>query len=694
MANRGTKPKAVDDIVQLALFVDDVGVGFPYSTLNKRSVNSKEKANINCHSKPGGAVTSSVNALSNGEKEQPSNGKGQKPSDVQKQFERFIIRESYQSTPSIPGDVSTPVNVVQPKESGTSTGDLPEHRTIATQTVPCDLYTPECCPQSPCQNACCRYRVTPCVDSSTSNDPNVSRNCSVSPTDKSSVHDLTLARHSGQSSDIGDSVNVQTPIEVGDRIDRVSVLLSTEQVPPVSSTPINTPVNRQEEDSLLEYIDAEFETAKKSNFNMCADRRYQNPSRDQDKRIATLEAKYDRVAKRLDFVEKDHTKEICEIRAELRRQAYLNASKCSVNRSEFDMGDTGLSVTERRHSFSDAISPPPKRSDSRAQRNVNDDVSDDSVWDVEASNMVVTTQNTQGKQITTRATPFHVKEMASKANQRNPAKPNQISKPNRCEINRQSSSMPSNTNKASSSARGTNNVQSDIPNAHNARDQQKAGNDPPPASRPGQGRVRDPGIPSPANKPSDSKKRKTLDVSAATPQPSTSGANAAATPLPDSPGNESGDSSSCVNASADSEGKADKEQYSVVAYKNRFKKQKNDKNKKRTIPQISGIDETENKEMFVQGLKCADFKVKKDLEESVRLYCLDRGVTLVHQRVLAFKADRVTVGCKVIVRNRELEKICKKGFWPPNITIREWYDEPAEVGSNSSDDKSSSEESN
>ena len=160
----------------------------------------------------------------------------------------------------------------------------------------------------------------------------------------------------------------------------------------------------------------------------------------------------------------------------------------------------------------------------------------------------------------------------------------------------------------------------------------------------------------------------------------------------DNTGNESSDSSVCESASPECDGRQDKEKFSTVVSKN-TKKMTKKENRKCKIPQISGLDESENKEMFVQGLKCADFKVKKDLEESVRLYCLERNVSLVHQRVISFKAGRVTVGCKVIVRRSEVEKISKKGFWPPKISIREWYDEPAEVGQSSSDEKSSSEES-
>ena len=40
--------------------------------------------------------------------------------------------------------------------------------------------------------------------------------------------------------------------------------------------------------------------------------------------------------------------------------------------------------------------------------------------------------------------------------------------------------------------------------------------------------------------------------------------------------------------------------------------------------------DAENKEVFVRGLRYAVFRVHTDLEESVGLYCLDRGIKLIY----------------------------------------------------------------
>ena len=166
-------------------------------------------------------------------------------------------------------------------------------------------------------------------------------------------------------------------------------------------------------------------------------------------------------------------------------------------------------------------------------------------------------------------------------------------------------------------------------------------------------------------------------------------------PDTDETGNESVESVNSSNIHSDANGSTSKEKYSIVVTRNGWDKSGNKgRGKKRTVPQISGLDESENKEMFVYGLKCADFKNKNDLEKSIRLYCLDRSINLVYHRVLAFKSDRVTVGCKVVVKNCDVEKISSKGFWPSNIKIKDWYDDPEEKVPSSSDERSSSDEFN
>ena len=76
--------------------------------------------------------------------------------------------------------------------------------------------------------------------------------------------------------------------------------------------------------------------------------------------------------------------------------------------------------------------------------------------------------------------------------------------------------------------------------------------------------------------------------------------------------------------------------------------------------------------MFIKGLQQANFRDRKELEESVRLYCESKGIKLIHYRVLAFKSSRATVGCNVVLSNDDAKLITKKNFWPPGIWAREW----------------------
>ena len=436
LANRGTKPKTVDDIIQLALFVDDVEVGFPECTLAKCSLASKAKVNNSRQPRIDSALCATVR-----EKEKVGSDKSENQtqanrviaSDVQKSFERFIIRESYQTSDTDTCDVSTPVDIVKLKDSSTSTVEPPVRRSIATQTPPSDICPFVCSRDSPCKNACCTFRAV--LSSNTSNNFAISEN--------SGVSDHTLPSNSVVSAVIIPSKDNQPVPELnsGDS-DITSCTITLDQVQPVCSTPVSLDANKQAEDSLLNYIDAEFESVKKGEYTMCADRRKIVASRDQDKRIAVLENKYERVAKRLDFVEKDHTKELCEIRAELRRQAYLNASRCNVSSNDLGSYGAGLSH-ESMYPISEPISLPQMHVDNQTHRGrINTDL-DDSSWDTGSTGTIVLTQDSQGKQIPTRATPFHLKEIAANKSNGGTAKPNQVTRPNRCEIGKQGSNAPS-----------------------------------------------------------------------------------------------------------------------------------------------------------------------------------------------------------------------------------------------------------
>ena len=379
---------------------------------------------------------------------------------------------------------------------------------------------------------------------------------------------------------------------------------------------------------------------------MSAEKREYRKNTEYDKKFAALDAKYDRVLKRLEFIEKDHTKEICELRAEQRRLAFLGTIGDSADKSRRDSG--------RRHSFSDVTSPVASSSKTGHSTRSRVDTHEESVWDVEAADSFVTTQNTQGESVVTKATPQHLREQHDNGN-RNTA----TDVPSRDPVIDKNRVMSANQ-----PSRAVKTSRPEAPKERNApsKDTRRV-TDPPPQVKS-----------NPKNTATDAsaaKKMKLNSGNAATPiadqQPSTSTAN-------DSPGNDTYDSNESAASASKCDGSNPKEQYSLVVTRNGWTKTKGN-GKDGSVPKIRGMVNDETKELFVNGLVRGDFLVRKDLEESVRLHCLERGIKLIYNRALAFAKKRETIGCKIVVRNDEVDKIMKKNFWPVGIWVREWFDE-------------------
>ena len=101
-----------------------------------------------------------------------------------------------------------------------------------------------------------------------------------------------------------------------------------------------------------------------------------------------------------------------------------------------------------------------------------------------------------------------------------------------------------------------------------------------------------------------------------------------------------------------------------------------------------------NREMYVKGMSCADFRVYRDLEEAVKWYCKERNVVTIHQRVIMYNKENDSVGIKVIIREADVARFTSKDFWPEGIWIRDWSDEkPTGRDRFFGNDRSSSDES-
>ena len=381
LANRGTKPKIAVDIISMAMYVDDAAAAFPFNVLYKCT--PKEKAVPNQVNETDTGIVHNTNTSSEGTLEATGeNGK----------------KDTSAHTATPPVTHVLPLVALEKRSIATQTDDpLSEVESMNVSFV--------------CQNECCRNQFA-LTDSRKESDT-CSSDSRVSSTDSCEEDEASIS--------VGPYIS--TP-----ESEPTPVLAEVYS----SSTP-NKYVQRDlAEDSLLEYIDAEYETVRKNNPSMCADRRKQTNSREHEHRIVSLEAKYERVIKRLDFVEKDHTREICEIRAEQRRQAYMYSTKNSESSYVCDTNDSIM------------ITPGGSRDNDQGGGSFISGNHVDSSWDTESPGPVVLTQNYQGEQVTTKATPLHIAEMNREAKRvgamntgltNRPTRPNSVQQPNKGRVN-------------------------------------------------------------------------------------------------------------------------------------------------------------------------------------------------------------------------------------------------------------------
>ena len=88
---------------------------------------------------------------------------------------------------------------------------------------------------------------------------------------------------------------------------------------------------------------------------------------------------------------------------------------------------------------------------------------------------------------------------------------------------------------------------------------------------------------------------------------------------------------------------------------------------------IAGVIDDNTKEYLVNGISVKNFKTHGGLEEAVKVYCEERKINTAYHRVITFKNNKKTVGCKITVKICDAGKMFKNGFWPKGV--REWFDQ-------------------
>ena len=101
------------------------------------------------------------------------------------------------------------------------------------------------------------------------------------------------------------------------------------------------------------------------------------------------------------------------------------------------------------------------------------------------------------------------------------------------------------------------------------------------------------------------------------------------------------------------------------------KKRKFDKVSPKSRP-LKGIAASNNRDIYLQGLVVGVYESEDDVIESVRVYCIDRGITPVFIRNIPVKFDCTRTGCRLTVRDEDYDDVIMNSFWPEHISARDW----------------------
>ena len=96
---------------------------------------------------------------------------------------------------------------------------------------------------------------------------------------------------------------------------------------------------------------------------------------------------------------------------------------------------------------------------------------------------------------------------------------------------------------------------------------------------------------------------------------------------------------------------------------------------KLTFP-LKGKPSTCNRDVYLQGLDVGDGNGSEDMMESVRSYCVDKGVTPLYIRIIPVRYDCTRVGCRLTISEEDFERVMDELFWPDDVSVREWTPKP------------------
>ena len=91
---------------------------------------------------------------------------------------------------------------------------------------------------------------------------------------------------------------------------------------------------------------------------------------------------------------------------------------------------------------------------------------------------------------------------------------------------------------------------------------------------------------------------------------------------------------------------------------------------------LKGIKTISQRDVYVQGIDYRGLANYTEVENEVKGYCKDNGISLLFIKVIPVKLDNTQVGCKISVKEEDFDRIMSEEFWPEFVTVRPWVFRP------------------
>ena len=94
------------------------------------------------------------------------------------------------------------------------------------------------------------------------------------------------------------------------------------------------------------------------------------------------------------------------------------------------------------------------------------------------------------------------------------------------------------------------------------------------------------------------------------------------------------------------------------------------------VPDLSGVEEVNEQELFVESLSYAKCRNPRDHERMVTKHCRVRGVDIIYAKAFLLRFDKRKANCRITLKEGDVEKVLNSKFWPESVTVREWTNNP------------------